>query len=107
MSLIVVLGLFLLCLPPIVILSGYTLSTLWGWFVVPLFSLPALTIPYAIGLMIVVTFVFHKKQDSDSDEVSKLVSTEDYTKFLIDKIVYVLVFNAMTLGIGWVVTKFI
>ena len=27
------------------IYSGYVLSILWGWFIVPVFNAPALTIP--------------------------------------------------------------
>ena len=34
--------------------SGLTLSTLWGWFVEPVFKLPALTIVQAYGLALVV-----------------------------------------------------
>lgn len=35
------------------IISGYTLATLWGWFVVPVFALPALGIMQAYGLMLI------------------------------------------------------
>lgn len=34
--------------------GGFTLSVLWGWFVVPLFGLPALSIAQAFGLALVV-----------------------------------------------------
>lgn len=34
--------------------SGLTLSTLWGWFVAPVFRLPVLTIVQAYGLALVV-----------------------------------------------------
>lgn len=30
------------------IMNGWVLSVLWGWFVVPLFNIAPLTIPYAI-----------------------------------------------------------
>lgn len=33
--------------------SGLTLSLLWGWFVVPVFALPALTLLQAYGLALV------------------------------------------------------
>lgn len=33
--------------------SGFTLSVLWGWFVVPLFSLPALSVAQAYGVALV------------------------------------------------------
>ena len=34
--------------------SGFTLSVLWGWFMVPLFGLPALTVAQAFGVALVV-----------------------------------------------------
>lgn len=33
--------------------TGLTLSVLWGWFVVPLFALPALSIAHAYGIALV------------------------------------------------------
>lgn len=41
------------------ILNGFALKILWGWFMVPVFSLPALTIPAALGIGIVVSFLTH------------------------------------------------
>lgn len=37
--------------------SGLTLSILWGWFVVPMFALPALTLLQAYGLALVLRAV--------------------------------------------------
>lgn len=34
--------------------SGFTLSVLWGWFVVPLFGQPALSVAQAYGIALVV-----------------------------------------------------
>lgn len=34
------------------ILRGYAFSILWGWFIVPTFHLPAISVPLAIGIMI-------------------------------------------------------
>lgn len=34
--------------------SGFTLSVLWGWFVVPMFGLPALSVAQAYGIALVV-----------------------------------------------------
>ena len=45
----------LLVAVPITIWRGYVLSVLWAWFIVPLFGLPALSIPLAIGLMVIVS----------------------------------------------------
>jgi hypothetical protein len=40
------------------ILHGWALSIVWGWFMVPLFSLPALSVPFAIGLILTRALVF-------------------------------------------------
>ena len=34
--------------------SGFTLSVLWGWFVVPMFGLPTLSLAQAYGITLVV-----------------------------------------------------
>jgi len=36
------------------IINGYVLSVLWGWFIKPLFNAPGLSIPAAIGLIMIV-----------------------------------------------------
>lgn len=48
--------------------AGLTLSTLWGWFVSPLFGLPALTLLQAYGLGLVVRAtrgIDNKKTDAE------------------------------------------
>ena len=50
------------------IAQGFVLATLWGWFVVPLFHLPELSIPFAIGITLVKGSISHY---SPTDEDSK------------------------------------
>ena len=69
------------------IAGGWALSIMWLWFVVPLFSVPALGIAQAVGLMCVVGMVFPK-------------STENS-----DRLAFVVPF--MSVGIGWIVYQFI
>ena len=40
--------------------SGYVLTILWAWFVVPTFGLPALAIAPAIGLSVVAGYLTHQ-----------------------------------------------
>lgn len=42
--------LVLVVAPVMAIYTGFVTSTLWGWFVSPLFGLPRLTVVQAIGL---------------------------------------------------------
>lgn len=41
---------FLLVLAYGIVVSGWVLTVLWGWFVVPVFKIPALSLPVAIGI---------------------------------------------------------
>ena len=73
--------------------KGYVLSVLWGWFIVPVFGLPALSIPFAIGVCIVVgllTFQHHEEKRSFGQLIP--------LSFLLP---------ATALLCGWIVTKFL
>lgn len=49
---------------------AYTLKTLWGWFIVTTFNLPALTMGTALGLDLVVSYlVSHLITKSDLDKM--------------------------------------
>jgi len=81
------------------IFSGYVLSVLWGWFILPVFDAPTLTISSAIGLSIVVGFIArdypeeNNKGDSPSDILGKAI-----LKAAIKPL--------MVLLVGWIVTLF-
>lgn len=49
--------------------SGYALSLLWGWFMVPLFRLPELTINSAIGIGMIVSYM-SKNSSVENDDLS-------------------------------------
>lgn len=49
------------------ILSGCVLSVLWAWFAVPAFGLPALTIPLAMGIMLVVSYMTKQADFNNQD----------------------------------------
>jgi uncharacterized membrane protein SpoIIM required for sporulation len=46
-----------------VLIRGYCLSVLWGWFVVPIFGLPALTIAGALGLALVLNYFLRASKE--------------------------------------------
>lgn len=39
------------------ILNGWAVAKLWHWFIVPTFKLPELSIPIAIGVSLIVTYL--------------------------------------------------
>ncbi|MBI5742648.1 MAG: hypothetical protein HZA25_02320 [Candidatus Niyogibacteria bacterium] len=53
------------------IFNGYALSVLWGWFVVPTFNIPQLSVAAAIGIAIVVRYLTHQiPENGKGDEKS-------------------------------------
>jgi len=80
---IVFLCLIVIFVVPIVamILNGYILSIMWGWFIVPVFEVKELSIAYAIGISITVAMLTHKPTDFQrkflqDSEVKKLSEEE-------------------------------
>ena len=79
--------------------SGYVLTVLWVWFVMPAFGLPALALAPAIGLVLVIRLITyqgdaaHKQQGSDAER-------------LIQSGIQAFLFPALALGFGWVAHQF-
>jgi len=80
--------------------NGYALSVLWRWFVVPVFGVPALSVCYAIGVSIVVSYLTHSYQSTASDG-------KTWQKQFADSLAYCSAKPAIALLFGWVVTLFI
>lgn len=76
--------------------SGYILKILWGWFIVPIFGMPALQLAPAIGLAIVVGYLTHqyipkvKKEGNSLDQMWHGLG-------------YMALRPAMALLVGWIV----
>ena len=69
LAIIFVLGAATALLVAAVCVRGYVLATLWGWFAVPIFHLPALSIPQAIAASLLIGFLTHQYVPSkDSDK---------------------------------------
>lgn len=47
---------------------GYVVTILWGWFIVTTFGLPAISIPQAMGMMLVAKLIGPKSPDDDDEE---------------------------------------
>ncbi len=87
--------LLLALLPLSVIMQGLVLSRLWAWFIAPVFELPYLTIPVAIGLAMTVRFITNQTTPKRDDD-------DTVTTFIVFAVVYPL----MALLMGWIVTLF-
>ena len=53
--------------------SGYVLSVLWGWFVVPTFAAPSLNVPTAIGLALVAQYLTHQMHKSEQKTFGEIL----------------------------------
>ena len=73
--------------------SGYVLSILWTWFLVPTFHIHTITIPCAIGLNLIVSMLVVKSQDIETSKEKKASSA--LAQGLAMSIVYPLVILAM------------
>jgi len=78
--------------------SGYALSVLWGWFIVPTFDIPAISIPTAIGIALVIGFVSKSDQTTDG--------SKSFADSLGELVVKAFLKPSIALLIGWVVTLF-
>lgn len=53
------------------ILNGWVLTILWGWFIVPLFSLPPLSLPIAIGIALIIKMLTASNINPRSDKTNE------------------------------------
>lgn len=79
-------------------MNGWVLTKLWGWFIVKTFNLPSLTIPTAIGLALVISYLTIKS-DNESDKNKK----EEYWQKLVNAAVIATIKPLCALGIGSIV----
>lgn len=82
------------------ILNGFVISVVWGWFIVPIFGLPSLTIAEAVSVVIVARAVVNPVSKSDS-------KNKGWEDWLSDFITYSVVGPFMILGLAWIVSLFI
>jgi len=81
------------------VLNGYVLSVLWGWFVVPTFGAPQLSIAPAIGIALVVSYMTHQTHDCQKEDKSPGEKIAVGTAILVLKPLVALFF-------GWIVLLF-
>lgn len=78
--------------------EGFVLSKMWGWFLVPTFGLPAITIPVAIGICLIAAFLTHQQNFK--------VKSGDDLKDAFNAWGYGFVVSLMIFFIGWIVKAF-
>jgi hypothetical protein len=82
-----------------VIIAGFFLMKLWGWFVIPVFpTLPVLTLQQAIGLSVFFTLIRAKKPKDEKEK--------DFGDIILEWLEG-LIFSLILFGIAYVIYLFI
>lgn len=80
---------------PAGILKAWVVLTMWGWFIVPTFGLPALNVPIVYGILIAVAYIKgYPDTEYDEDYLSKVITNFFILPFIV-------------LGFGWVALQFV
>jgi phosphatidylglycerophosphate synthase len=93
---------YILASIPLTVYRGWALSVLWGWFVVPLFGAPPLSIPYAIGLSLLVGFLTTHYDGSIAREKDR-----EWWESMLGGVVYGIIGPSFALLVGWIVVQFL
>ena len=84
---------------PHALLDGWVLQKLWGWFIVPVFGLPALSLAAAIGIGMTASYITHHSQVRPKE-------TQE-GKAAVASMLWELFFRPLVaLGLGWVIQRF-
>lgn len=65
---------YLIIIPLHFLVMGLVLQTLWGWFIVPTFSLPELTLIHAIGIGLIME-LYNEDLSDIKDKYKEPLST--------------------------------
>ena len=84
------------------ILKGLALCYLWGWFVVPIFHLPPLSIPVAIGLGYIGNHFTYKYKKEEKGE-----TLEEIVPYILEKVIFQTLYFIFALAFGWTVAQFV
>jgi hypothetical protein len=94
-------GVLILCLgiAGVILLSaiweGYALAVLWGWFIVPVFKLPELRVPVAMGLVLIISFLSHGSSPQKNEDLEWWVP-----------LLTLAIKPLLVLGFGWLIKLF-
>lgn len=83
------------------IYGGYALSVLWQWFISRTFGITQLSIPAAIGLSLIISYLTHQTLPEDSNDKNKT-----YGEKLFKGIIIGILKPSFALFFGWIVFQF-
>ena len=92
----------LILLVPVVLLNGWMLKTMWGWFIVPTFGLKVLSIGQALGVSMVASlFTIGHRVTAFSDTRS-----DGNKNARVEKLVGLVLSYPIILLMGWVIKTY-
>lgn len=92
-----------MAVPVAIFTHGYTISTLWSWFIVPLFNVIEIGILQAAAIMIFVNYLV-AKPDKDIDVLSLKLSLADFMARVVSNAVMKPI---IALIAGWILKELI
>lgn len=75
------------------LLNGVALKLLWGWFMVPTFGLPVISLVQALGIMIIISFLAHQHIPM-------------YKDFENEQFFFLILIPVLAMAVGWIVHLF-
>lgn len=87
---------------PLALLHGFVFTKLWAWFVIPTFSLPALELVPAAGIILMISFI-----RSDVSKNNETANWEDAITVLIKNSLVSAGFALIVLLLGHIWTCFL
>lgn len=78
------------------LIGGYVFMNLWEWLIVYAFNVQHLTLTESIGIAFFIAYLNPKKKDEEKLTMDKL-----YEIFI-----WKIIWSAVVLGIGWLITLF-
>ena len=84
-------------------LNGWALSTIWNWFIPPVFGLTALTLGQAVG----VSMVFELFTGTNRLTKSKDTEGKSYTEVFIESLITAILTPVFSVFFAWIVWAYI
>lgn len=87
-----------------VFLRGWAFSVLWGWFVVKQFDLPAISIPLAIGISLIVSYLTY---DTAQALQRQREDKREWSEKTMESFVVGVIAPPIFVGFGWIYQLFL
>lgn len=81
------------------IINGFVFSKLWLWLIVPTFKMQPLRVVEAIGVLIIISFVFYRTNKEEENDA--------FWETLANSMIHIVLLAGFALLSGWVLSLFL